>query len=254
MTPERWARLRGAIESALTETIPERQEAALGEACAGDPALLSEARSILRAARSTHDFLGAPARLTGEDAGAPVEDWPTLLGRTLGHYQIQERLGAGGMGEVFRARDLALGRESAVKVLPRLVRPELRRRLLREAEVAARLQHPSIATFFEAGEDQGEAFIAMEFVQGQTLRARLRKGPLSFDESLSWRAAFSALSATRMPLVSCTATSSPRTSWSRDPGRQSCWTSGSPAGSPPQGPGPNRRRPSQSREQPSWER
>jgi len=185
MTPERWARLRGAIESALTETIPERQEAALGEACAGDPALLSEARSILRAARSTHDFLGAPARLTGEDAGAPVEDWPTLLGRTLGHYQIQERLGAGGMGEVFRARDLALGRESAVKVLPRLVRPELRRRLLREAEVAARLQHPSIATFFEAGEDQGEAFIAMEFVQGQTLRARLRKGPLSFDESLS---------------------------------------------------------------------
>jgi len=185
MTPERWARLRGAIESALTETMPERQEAALGEACAGDPALLSEARSILRAARSTHDFLGAPARLTGEDAGAPVEDWPTLLGRTLGHYQIQERLGAGGMGEVFRARDLALGRESAVKVLPRLVRPELRRRLLREAEVAARLQHPSIATFFEAGEDQGEAFIAMEFVQGQTLRARLRKGPLSFDESLS---------------------------------------------------------------------
>jgi serine/threonine protein kinase/Tfp pilus assembly protein PilF len=136
----------------------------------------------MRAAGEGDDLLGSPPTLTSEDAGA---ERPTLLGRRLAHYQIEERLGAGGMGEVFRARDLALGREAALKVLPRRVRPALRQRLLREAEAAARLQHPCIATFFGAGEEDGEAFIAMEFVRGETLRARLKRGPLPLDESLA---------------------------------------------------------------------
>jgi serine/threonine protein kinase/Flp pilus assembly protein TadD len=183
VTPERWKRLRAAIEAALEASSPAEREAALAQACAEDPTLLSEARSIMQAAGEGDDLPGSPPILASEDTGA--ETRPTLLGRRLAHYQIEERLGAGGMGEVFRARDLALDRESALKVLPRRVRPALRQRLLREAEAGARLQHPCIATFFEAGEEDGEAFIAMEFVRGETLRARLKRGPLPLDETLA---------------------------------------------------------------------
>jgi len=108
-----------------------------------------------------------------------------VLGRTLSHYRVEKRLGAGGMGEVFLARDLALGRMAAVKVLSASLTPEARARLFREAQACARLQHPAIATFFEAGEADGVAFLAMEFVAGETLRDRLRRGPLSLAEALS---------------------------------------------------------------------
>ena len=108
-----------------------------------------------------------------------------MIGRTLSHYRVEKRLGAGGMGEVFLARDLALGRMAAVKVLSDALTAEARARLLREAEACARLQHPAIATFFEAGESDGTAFLAMEFVAGETLRDRLRRGPLPFPQALS---------------------------------------------------------------------
>jgi TolB-like protein/Tfp pilus assembly protein PilF len=108
-----------------------------------------------------------------------------LIGQLLSHYRVEKRLGAGGMGEVFLARDLALGRVAAVKVLSAALTLEARERMLREATAAARLQHPAIATFFEAGESDGVAFLAMEFVEGETLRDRLRRGPLPFPQALS---------------------------------------------------------------------
>jgi serine/threonine-protein kinase len=104
-----------------------------------------------------------------------------VTGRRLSHYRIERRLGAGGMGEVWLAEDLALGRPAALKLLPQGFDPELRRRLLREAEASGRLQHPAIATFFESGEHEGIAFIAMEYVAGESLRARLAGGPLPED-------------------------------------------------------------------------
>lgn len=107
-----------------------------------------------------------------------------MVGRKISHYMVEDRLGKGGMGEVFLARDLALGRAAAIKVLPASFEPELKRRLLREAEAARRLQHPGIATFFEAGEADGIAFIAMEYVRGETLRKRLRAGPLPAPAAL----------------------------------------------------------------------
>ena len=108
-----------------------------------------------------------------------------MVGERLSHYLIEERLGEGGMGEVFLARDLALGRQVAIKVLPQEFDPELSRRLLREAETSRRLQHPGIATFFEAGQAESTAFIAMEFVRGETLRGRLRRGPVPPNEALA---------------------------------------------------------------------
>lgn len=101
-----------------------------------------------------------------------------MIGRRLSHYRIERRLGAGGMGEVWLAEDLALGRLAALKLLPEGFDPELRRRLLREAEASGRLQHPAIATFFESGEHEGIAFIAMEYVAGESLRTRLARGAL----------------------------------------------------------------------------
>jgi TolB-like protein/predicted Ser/Thr protein kinase len=107
-----------------------------------------------------------------------------MIGTRLSHYRIDGRLGEGGMGEVFLAQDLALGRPVAIKVLPASFSPEMRRRLLREAETSRRLQHPGIATFFEAGLAGDQAFIAMEYVQGETLRERLRHGALPTQTAL----------------------------------------------------------------------
>jgi TolB-like protein/Tfp pilus assembly protein PilF len=108
-----------------------------------------------------------------------------MIGQTLSHYRIEKRLGAGGMGEVFLARDLALGRPVALKLLAQPLDPELQARLRREAEACARLQHPAIATFYEAGEDAGSVFLAMELVAGETLRARLARGPLSLPQAIA---------------------------------------------------------------------
>jgi TolB-like protein/predicted Ser/Thr protein kinase len=108
-----------------------------------------------------------------------------MVGHRISHYQIEKRLGAGGMGEVYLATDQALGRKVALKVLPSGFPDNLRVRLLKEAQVGAQLQHPGIATFYEAGDSEGTAFIAMEYVKGDTLRQRLRSGPLPFKQSIA---------------------------------------------------------------------
>jgi serine/threonine protein kinase/Tfp pilus assembly protein PilF len=108
-----------------------------------------------------------------------------LIGTTISHYLLEKRLGAGGMGEVYLARDTALGRPAALKLLPRDLEAALRPRLLREGEASARLQHPAIATFYEAGETDGVAFLAMEYVEGRTLRDRLLEGPMPFGQAVN---------------------------------------------------------------------
>ena len=107
-----------------------------------------------------------------------------LIGERVSHYRIESRLGQGGMGEVFLARDLALGRPVALKLLPATFDAGLRRRLLREAEAARRLQHPGIATYFEGGETDGTAFVASQYVEGETLRRRLARGPMAAAQAL----------------------------------------------------------------------
>jgi serine/threonine-protein kinase len=106
------------------------------------------------------------------------------LGAQLGSYTILSPLGAGGMGEVYRAHDTKLGRDVAVKVLPREVADEPGRRtqLLREARAAASLNHPNICTIYEVGEADGRAYIAMEVIEGQPLSRRLNEGPLPSEE------------------------------------------------------------------------
>jgi serine/threonine protein kinase/tetratricopeptide (TPR) repeat protein len=108
-----------------------------------------------------------------------------MIGTKLSHYLIERRLGAGGMGEVYLAQDLALARPAALKILRPDIAGALEPRLAREAETFARLQHPWIATFFEAGTDRETPFLAMEYVPGRTLRERLADGPLELDDALA---------------------------------------------------------------------
>jgi len=106
-------------------------------------------------------------------------------GRRLSHYLLERRIGTGGMGEVYLAQDLALGRPAAVKLLRPDLAADLPALIRREARTFARLQHPWIATFYEAGEADGLAFLAMEYVDGETLREKLRRGSLPVDDALS---------------------------------------------------------------------
>jgi serine/threonine protein kinase/Tfp pilus assembly protein PilF len=109
-----------------------------------------------------------------------------VIGSTIQHYRIQERLGAGGMGEVYRADDLRLGRPVALKFLPSSLKsdPESRARLLNEARAASMLRSPNIAVTYDIGENDGSDFIVMEYVDGELLSKRLADGPLPLREAV----------------------------------------------------------------------
>ena len=108
-------------------------------------------------------------------------------GTRLGPYEIQSPLGAGGMGEVYRARDTRLDRAVAVKILPAHLsdNPEARQRFEREARAISSLNHPNICTLHDIGSQDGTTYLVMEYVEGETLEARLQKGPLSLKQALA---------------------------------------------------------------------
>src|SRR5258708_5922009 len=107
-------------------------------------------------------------------------------GTKLGPYEIQSPLGAGGMGEVYRARDTRLDRTVAVKILPAHLsdNPEARQRFEREARTISSLNHPHICVLHDVGNEEGTAYLVMEYVEGETLEARLAKGPLPLKQAL----------------------------------------------------------------------
>ncbi len=107
-----------------------------------------------------------------------------MVGKLISHYRIAAKLGEGGMGEVFRAEDTRLGRAVALKLLPTDVDEQRRQRFLQEARAASALNHPNIITIYDAGEEDGRWFIAMELVEGETLRQRLERGPLELKPFL----------------------------------------------------------------------
>src|ERR1700741_3789355 len=112
---------------------------------------------------------------------------PLTPGTRLGPYEIVAAIGAGGMGEVYKARDTRLDRTVAIKILPDTLTtdPQFRERFDREARAISQLTHPHICTLYDVGEQQGTAFLVMEYLEGETLADRLMHGPLPLADAFN---------------------------------------------------------------------
>jgi serine/threonine protein kinase len=169
MTAERWMQLKKILEAVQSKPAAEQAEmiCALAQ---GDEELELAVRNLLSADERAGAFLQTPVAELHSPLLAP--------GARLGPYQILGLLGEGGMGEVYRARDLRVKREVAIKVLPRSYcsDPERLQRFQREAEAIAALNHPNILSLYHVGEQVGAPYLVTELLQGETLREKLRSG------------------------------------------------------------------------------
>ena len=178
MTPERWQRVKEVLYATL-EREPPARAGFLAEACAGDEPLRLEVEALLASHERAGDLLETPVA----EAAVALLAWSqaeSLAGRMVGPYKILSRLGGGGMGEVHLALDTRLGRQVALKLLPSHLtgdRDRLRR-FQQEARAAAALNHPNVTHIYEIGETEGTHFIAMEYVEGQSLDVRMREQSL----------------------------------------------------------------------------
>lgn len=184
MTPQRWQQIEELFHAAL-ERDRGLRGAFLTQACPADEALRTEVEALLAQSSSKTNFLDRPA-WDGDigpivvNASAALLIPGSLVGRTLGSYEVLSPLGAGGMGEVYLAHDARLRRNVAIKLLSKKhgFDPERVRRFEREARAASALNHPNIVTLYDIGIAEDGHFIVMEFVEGQTLRRMFAQGPL----------------------------------------------------------------------------
>jgi hypothetical protein len=183
MDPERWQRVAHLYESAL-ERGPAARKAFLMEAAGGDEALRREVESLL-SQDATPVVIDRPvleAAVAVLESGASLEP-----GRQLGPYRIERPIGAGGMGQVYQARDTRLNRTVAIKVLSHALADDsqFRTRFEREAQAVAALAHPNICTLYDVGRQDDIDFLVLEYLEGETLAARLERGPLPFEQALT---------------------------------------------------------------------
>jgi eukaryotic-like serine/threonine-protein kinase len=181
MTSERWQQIETVFQAAL-DRPPNERAAVIREACQHDTALLAEVTSLLASFEQAGNFMNSPV----------AEDWgftqPALAqGQRLGHYAIIAPLGQGGMGEVYLAEDTRLKRRIALKLLSARFMNDAQfvERFEHEARAASALNHPNIITVHDIGCEAGMHFMATEYIEGETLRARLERAPLEEKETLA---------------------------------------------------------------------
>jgi serine/threonine protein kinase len=178
MTPDRWQQIEKVYHSAL-ELAENERPAFLEKACVGDDGLRREVESLLADEKQARSFIEAPALVMAAQAQAQ-DHAQSRAGQKVGSYKILSLLGSGGMGEVYLARDSRLDRTVALKILPAQVASDRdrMRRFIREARAASALKHPNVTHIYEIGESDGVHFIAMEYVEGKTLAAKIGGRPL----------------------------------------------------------------------------
>jgi Serine/threonine protein kinase len=180
MSKENWSRIKQIVDEAIHRE-PHERAAFLKSACGDNESIRREVESLLSSFERADDFMEAPA------LAAVTEEIPELgRGQILGHYEILNRIGEGGMGIVYLGRDTKLDRLVAVKMLnKRFERQEENvHRFIREAKAASALNHPNILTIFEIGEFEGSHFIVSEYVDGKTLREIIRTGNIGLGTAV----------------------------------------------------------------------
>jgi serine/threonine protein kinase/TolB-like protein len=197
IAPDEWLRVRAVFEHALTLPASERSNY-VTSACVGHEGVRQQVERLLASHEQADDFLETPVVIPVDDSTVASN----LTGTQIGPYRLDTRIGAGGMGEVYRARDTRLGRSVAIKVLPSHVAndTQARERFDREARAIAALNHPHICVLHDVGEatvPSHEAragvhepvtihYLVMELLEGETLATRLTRGALPFDEALQY--------------------------------------------------------------------
>jgi tetratricopeptide (TPR) repeat protein len=177
MTPERWQQIRDVLEKAL-ELAPEERSGFLAQACSSDQSLRQEVDTLLVSSDDMQSLFlqSSPLRVT------------LASGTKLGEYEIKSLVGAGGMGEVYRAHDSRLGRDVAIKVLPSFFSAdsERLRRFEQEARAAAALNHPNILAVFQMGTYEGAPYLVSELLEGETLREQIKRGSISVGKAIDY--------------------------------------------------------------------
>lgn len=183
MTSERWQRVKEIFQSGL-ERAPAERSVFLASACGGDEALLKEVESLIAANEKDGSFIDSPAYEAAADMLSG--DQELKAGQTIAAYEIISFISRGGMGEVYLAQDQRLSRKVALKLLPASFANDgdRLRRFEQEARAASALNHPNIVTIHEIGQGDSRHYIATEFIDGETLRARISRTRVEPKEAL----------------------------------------------------------------------
>src|SRR5687767_14800881 len=193
MQSARWRRLDALFDAALA-CSPEDREGFVARSCGDDATLRAELAALLEAHAASGPLDRPPASLAEVPTLAAPSPSVLPAGARLGPYEVVALLGAGGMGEVYRARDPRLGREVAIKRIRGSepgggepgsdVSAETLQRFDREARAAGALNHPNLLVVYDVGVADGEPYIVTELLEGETVRERLRSGPIPAGKAL----------------------------------------------------------------------
>ena len=193
MDPERWKQVDNLLQSAMNHPAATREDFLL-KACAGRPQMEEEVRALLQAHQQAGSFLESPAMETaaGQEGrhllALERNGKASLVGETVAHYRIVDKLGGGGMGVVYRAEDLRLHRFVALKFLPQEIAQDanMLARFEREARAASALNHPNICTIYGVEEYNRQPVIAMELLEGESVRDTIRQGLVPIEKILEF--------------------------------------------------------------------